>query len=66
MHLTNLEREFLQRLSAEAWTSTALFDHDLVARLVEAGYVRADLLESGCVRYEISDTGRTALTEREA
>ena len=39
MTLTDLEREFLERLSKQQWTSPPLFDHSLVARLVEAGYV---------------------------
>ena len=37
MDLTPTEREFLKRLASEPWTSPPLFDHELVARLVELG-----------------------------
>jgi hypothetical protein len=42
MALTSLERDILQRLSSEPWASPPLFDHNLVARLVEAGYVQTE------------------------
>jgi hypothetical protein len=41
MTLTSLEHEFLLRLSIEPWISPPLFDHSLVVRLVEAGYVQS-------------------------
>jgi hypothetical protein len=63
MRLTGLESEFLQRLAVEPWSSPALFDHSLVVRLVEAGFVQTESLPSGSVRYEITDGGREALTE---
>jgi len=61
MPLTQLEREFLTRLAKEPWTSPPLFDHSLVARLAEAGYVEADTLPSGEVRYLITEPGLAAL-----
>jgi hypothetical protein len=33
MALTGLEREFLERLSAEPWASPPLFDHSLALQL---------------------------------
>ena len=63
MTLTSLEHEFLQRLSTEPWTSPPLFDHSLIARLVEVGYVETQTLPSGSIRYEITDTGRPAIAD---
>lgn len=63
MPLTNLERDFLQRLSAEAWNSPPLFDHGLVAKLIDTGYVRATLLGGGRIQYELTKRGRSALKE---
>ncbi|MBM7487916.1 hypothetical protein ACVWWI_006535 [Bradyrhizobium sp. USDA 3686] len=51
MDLTATERDFLSRLASQAWTSPPLFDHELVARLVELGLVEAELLASGEVAY---------------
>ncbi|SCB42787.1 hypothetical protein GA0061098_1009179 [Bradyrhizobium shewense] len=39
MDLTDFERAFLKQLSTEPWISTPLFDHELVARLVELGLI---------------------------
>jgi DNA-binding PadR family transcriptional regulator len=61
MTLTDLEREFMERLSSGPWTSPPLFDHSLVARLVEVGYVQTETLPSGEVQYEITEAGRTAI-----
>jgi len=61
--MTDLEREFLQRLSVERWTSPPLFDHSLVARLVEAGYVETRALPTGAVEYEITEAGMAAIAE---
>ena len=61
MPLTQLEREFLTRLAEQPWTSPPLFDHSLVARLAEAGYVEADALPSGEVLYVITEPGLAAL-----
>lgn len=61
MPLTPLEREFLTRLAKEPWASPPLFDHSLVARLAEAGFVEADALPSGEVLYAITNTGLAAL-----
>jgi hypothetical protein len=63
MNLTGLEREFLVRLSAEPWASPPLFDHNLVARLVEAGLVQTETLPTGAIEYEITTTGRAAIDE---
>jgi hypothetical protein len=63
MTLTSLEREFLQRLSTEPWTSPPLFDHSLIARLVEAGYVETQPFPSGSIGYEITDTGLAAIAD---
>ena len=63
MALTNLERNFLPRLSTPPWASPPLFDHNLVARLVEAGYVQTETLPTGSVRYEITVGGRGAVAD---
>jgi hypothetical protein len=60
---TSLEREFLQRLSTEPWTSPPLFDHSLIARLVEASYVQNETLPTGSVQYEITEGGRAAIAD---
>jgi hypothetical protein len=63
MDLTNLELEFLQRLANEPWQSPPLFDHSLVARLVEVGYVRSEALRTtGAMYYEITEAGRDAIS----
>jgi hypothetical protein len=63
MALTNLEREFLQRLSTEPWASPPLFDHSLVARLIEAGYVQTETLPTNSVQYEITEAGHAAIAD---
>jgi hypothetical protein len=63
MALTGLEREFLERLSAEPWASPPLFDHRLVTRLVDAGYVQTETLPTGSVHYEITEAGRAAIAD---
>jgi hypothetical protein len=63
MTLTSLEREFLRRLSVEPWASPPLFDHSLVVRLVEAGYVETATSQSGAVQYEITEAGRAAVVD---
>ena len=63
MTLTDLELEFLERLSVERWTSPPLFDHSLVARLVEVGYVETRALPTGSVEYEITEAGMAAIAE---
>jgi hypothetical protein len=63
MMLRGLELEFLQRLSVEPWTSPPLFDHSLVVRLVEAGYVETAISQSGAVQYEITEAGRAAVVD---
>jgi len=63
MELTDLEREFLQRLMEEPWHSPPLFEHSLIARLVEAGYVQTDVLPTtGTARYAITEAGRAAVS----
>ena len=57
MELTGLELDFVQRLAKGAWTSPPLFDRSLVVRLIELGYVRAETLATGEVRYEITEAG---------
>lgn len=57
MELTGLELDFLQRLAKGAWVSPPLFDRNLVVRLVERGYIRAETLPTGEVRYEITEAG---------
>jgi hypothetical protein len=62
MDLTKLELEFLQRLTKEPWLSPPLFDHSLVARLIEVGYVRSEALRTtGAMYYEITEAGRDAM-----
>lgn len=61
MDLTEIERAFLKQLSAEPWISPPLFDHELVARLVELGLVESSPLSSGEVEYTITDAGRATL-----
>jgi len=63
MVLTPLEREFLERLSSESWVSPPLFDHSLLARLVENGLIRTQPVPSGQVQYDITEAGITALSE---
>ncbi len=63
MALTSLERDFLQRLSTEPWASPPLFDHNLVARLVEAVYVQTETLPTRSVQYETTETGRAAFAD---
>ena len=62
MDPTAIERDFLRRLASESWISPPLFDHELVARLVELGLVEADPLDSGEVEYSITADGRAALS----
>ncbi|WP_128933997.1 hypothetical protein [Bradyrhizobium zhanjiangense] len=62
MDLTEIERAFLRQLSSEPWISTPLFDHDLVARLVELGMVDAIPQTSGDTEYRITAEGRAALS----
>lgn len=57
MDLTGLERDFLSRLAVAPWGSPPLFDHSLVARLVEAGLVTAGCAPSGAIWYEITEEG---------
>ena len=40
-----------------------LFDHSLVARLVEAGLVQTETLPDRALQYEITEAGRAALAE---
>jgi hypothetical protein len=61
MDLTATERDFLKRLASESWISPPLFDHELVARLIELGLVETEPLPSGEVEYTITAAGRTAL-----
>jgi hypothetical protein len=63
MALTSLERDILQRLSSEPWASPPLFDHNLVARLVEAGYVQTETLPTRSVQHEITESGRAAIAD---
>ncbi|WP_164939252.1 hypothetical protein [Bradyrhizobium zhanjiangense] len=57
MDLTEIERAFLKQLSSEPWIGTPLFDHELVACLVEA-IPKA----SGNTEYRITAQGRAALS----
>jgi len=59
--LTEIERAFLKQLSPEPWISTPLFDHELVARLVELGLVDAIPQTSGDTEYRITAEGRGVL-----
>ncbi|MBR0750386.1 hypothetical protein JQ582_41530 [Bradyrhizobium japonicum] len=60
MELTDLEREFLRKLLGESWISPLMFDHEIVARLVELGLLEAEPLPSGDIEYRITDAGRAA------
>ena len=62
MDLTEIERAFLKQLSPEPWISTPLFDHELVARLVELGLIDAVPQTSGETEYRITAEGRMALS----
>lgn len=64
MELTGLEREFLARLADAPWASPPLFDHSLVARLVEVGLVETSAMPTGSVLYKITPAGRSTV-ERE-
>ncbi|QHP70025.1 hypothetical protein EI171_23650 [Bradyrhizobium sp. LCT2] len=61
MDLTEIERAFLKQLSPEPWISPPLFDHELVARLVELGLVEAIPQTSGETEYRITAESRMAL-----
>lgn len=61
MELTKLERNFLRTLLNAPWISHGMFDHEIVARLVELGLVEAEPLPSGDTQYRITETGRTAI-----
>jgi hypothetical protein len=63
MPLTLLERDFLERLAIEPWTGPLLFDHALVARLVEIGYIDTEVLPTGAVRFSITVAGRDGLVD---
>lgn len=62
MELTDLERDFLRRLLGESWVSPPMFDHEIVARLVELGFLKTEPLPSGDVEYRIAGAGRAAAT----
>jgi hypothetical protein len=61
MQLTGLELDFLLRLDNGPWVSPPLFDRNLVVRLIEHGYVRAETLPTGEVRYEITELGSAGI-----
>ena len=61
MTLSGIERDFLKRVSLQAWTSPPLFDHRLLDRLVEARYVTRQSAALDAVHYEITDAGRAAV-----
>ncbi len=63
MELTGLEHEFLSHLALEEWASPPLFDHSLIARLVENGLVHTETLPTGSLLYEITDAGRSAIRD---
>jgi DNA-binding PadR family transcriptional regulator len=63
MDLTSLVREFLERLAGGPWASPPLFDHSLVARMVEAGLVQTETLPHGSVQYEITEAGRAEIRQ---
>ncbi|WP_244433393.1 hypothetical protein [Bradyrhizobium japonicum] len=50
MELTDLEREFLRKLPGESWVSPPMFDHEIVARLVELGLAETEPLPSGDIK----------------
>lgn len=62
MELTDLQHEFLRKLLGESWVSPPMFDHEIVARLVELGLVETEALPSGDIEYRITDAGRVAAT----
>ena len=61
MILNSIERNFLIRLSTEAWTSPPVFDHRLLDRVVEAGYAERHSAMPNAIHYEITDDGRAAV-----
>jgi DNA-binding PadR family transcriptional regulator len=61
MTLNSVERDFLNRLSFQDWTSPPVFDHRLLDRIVEAGYVTRQSVALGAVYYEITDAGRAVV-----
>jgi hypothetical protein len=46
--------------SLEQWTSPPVFDHGLLDRLVQAGYVTTPSAALDAICYEITDSGRVA------
>jgi hypothetical protein len=63
MTLNGIERDFLNRLSLQAWTSPPLFDHRLLDGLVEARYITRQSAALDAVYYEITDAGRAAVVD---
>jgi DNA-binding PadR family transcriptional regulator len=63
MKLTNIEGDFLSRLSLESWTSPPVFDHSLLERMEREKYVTTQATGHG-VCYEITDLGRTAVLKQ--
>jgi hypothetical protein len=61
MELTELERDFLRSFLDGPWTSPPMFDHEIVARIVEMGLVEIGSLQSGEIEYNITEAGRAAL-----
>jgi len=59
--LNSVELAFLERLSLNAWTSPPVFDHRLLERVVDAGYVAQQPAALDAVHYEITDNGRAAV-----
>lgn len=54
-------RDFLSILAVESWANPPLFDHSLVARLIEADLVTAACAPSGAICYEITGDGSAAV-----
>jgi hypothetical protein len=44
MELTDLDLDFLRTLLGESWMSPPMFDHEVVERLVELGFVETEAL----------------------
>ena len=58
MELTDLEREFWSKLLGESWVSPPMFDHEIVARLVELGLVETEPLPSAAALHKAAQVPR--------
>jgi hypothetical protein len=59
-----LSANFSRDWRSSLWASPPLFDHSLLARLVEARLVTAGCAPTGAIWYEITDEGLAAVRDQ--